>query len=1142
MEPEFEGEELVEPLDVPMDVMIETMSDGIIGATFTVGQSEPLGILTTVDIDIPVNPGHELNLIGLDLSTVRLHNGEHENFIQFAMGAIQEVLPEFDPGERFGVIVQVTLVRTSPGSDKTLNRITISMRTVMSSLDDLDLTWAAVQEWIEDYYDHEGQSEYWAFISESNSTSHAVSNFKIGFFNVQEAAPSEAEEEMDLQVEENIIGGCWGDFRRSLFPVNLKRGHKLVDPPSTDNNCFFACLYHLYPEWIESCIPSIKQHHHPRDKMKVFRLECGIEHKQALLLKDIRRVMRMVGGHLKLYAMGRIRLEDDLLWDMEIKDPIIVVENVRKISPVDMKILNCEQHFCICLKESITHFKRCRSCKTWFNTNNTKGNEHPLRCKTCYVCNAQLSKKGKEHICKEKKDRRDYLKKSTKLNMGEYICDRNIFFADLETFPDEEGHMMVYSSALLAIEQLEDIKKCGRYDCANNILCDKYYGAGGFDLFMLDIIQLSGTVVFYNGSRFDLFFVFKWLVENGIKIETYLKDVNSNKIISMTVGKVKFWDMCLFTLGSLHSTCESFGVPKQYMKKDFEHEKIKTWEDVAWHKEEVIIYNCYDVISMGIAFENFAKTIWELYKFNVTEAVTLSQMAYEIWKNSYCTEEELKQIKLPNREEYDFMRRSLYGGRCCPQVKYFVSDEYDLPFPEVKDYLVYLDVVSLYPYTSTVGEYPLGNFSWRTSDQDRLKLQRILNTFPIGNIKAEDKSYVLRSIAEVDVYCPNNLITPFLFSRGEKQELEQNLLTKFNQVYDGASLLEAVRLGYRIITVHRFILFSRLGNPLRTFMNHAFLQKDKAPKKSSQYTCHKYCMNNLTGKFNQALIEGDWRIFYDDKELSDISDVGDLLKFEWIVNEHGKTIAYAAEIKNLQARPTKALQIGINILAQSRVLMSIYTDFIGGYTQGNKASYYGDTDSMIISHMAHEMAKLRDIHGLFFGSAFGHLMDEFEGSKIVKGIFLSPKTYILEILHANDKRIWRIRAKGIPQDIKDVDVDDYFQNRNTDIDESDHIDRDNLKTITYSLVRGEEVLATRLTLNMNFFEMMMFDTCKVVCTYGSLKRRLHGAATAGLASRMTILLELERTINKEVWWESGKRSVGLHPCDISYPKGHLFYP
>ena len=1066
------------------------------------------GTITILDIDIE-SPNQPVKLIQFAHTT---------SFAQSCFNEMKKYIIGHHPNDKFSVNVQFFLRRLDIESPNNLVNVQFNLKAISATeylMDKVQMAFIESLHFKIAYSGGEGNDDYDRIIAEDD-VSHEVTKVRFAVFKLPER------------------GGCWGNFIKSSMPLRIVKQY-LTDPISTDNNCFFACLYLVFKKRLLEHFPDICRYNSQRDLHRGLRECFRVKHKMALTIQEMRECCDNVNIALIVYSVENT--VSGTVWYSRYIHKHIPHGNLNDPT---LHLMVYNGH-CSAVKDNrIVKMVSCRKCSQWLGSKNVK------HLKTCDVCNMCGRKnRGNSHQCYIAKDPTfKNVLKDKKINNTSLTCLNNVWMADLETFPDKEGIMHVYSAAIVAVEDIS-------LDADPIAKSRVFYGPDSLSDFCQYVITLKGVVVFYNGSRFDLFFVFKWFVEHHVPLKNYMKDTKCNKILSLDVDQVKFWDLCLFTSGSLESTCKAFKTPPQYMKKSFDHSLIKCWEDVYDHETVVTEYNKYDVVCLGFAYKNFAKTMFDLYKYNVTDAFTLSHMAYGIWRNHYVIPKVLDQIQVPDATLYRYMRNALYGGRCSPQIPYFKSVHYEnivvkrkwdwslRYYDTILDYLVYLDVVSLYPYSSVIGEFPMGKMKF--VDGGGL-LYPLLQHFPVTALSERDCYYIKRVIACVDVKCPTNLLTGFLMSRGPKGELIQDLTPKMEQYYDGVTLLEAMRLGYRVTKVHSYVVFEMLGNPLREYMNYAFNQKNVSEKGSCEYTCHKNLMNGLTGKFSQEMVESNWKIMYDDLELTKLSNTSVLNAIEWIVNDEGEDIAMATEIKEDDPSPSKPLQLGVSILAHSRVVMSVYTDFVGGYLSPEKASYYGDTDSMIIHYNTYKEAKEKDAATQFLSDEFGKLSNEYKEGKIIKGVFLSPKTYCLEVIKKDGSLVWVIRAKGVPQDIKDVDVDEFYKKEYEVPPDS----KSDLKTLSYSLFDStEKLLSTQRYLNMPFFEAMLFKNCFVVVTYGSMKRRLHGKDTGGQASRIQINLGLERSINKEIWWNSGKRSKPstlVQKRVVTYPKGHVYYP
>ncbi len=92
----------------------------------------------------------------------------------------------------------------------------------------------------------------------------------------------------------------------------------------------------------------------------------------------------------------------------------------------------------------------------------------------------------------------------------------------------------------------------------------------------------------------------------------------------------KVFDLYLFVMSSLDKACNDFKIKNK--KSSFDHIKIKNWDDVEKYKSEVLPYLELDVKGLKELFEVFNDMIFDLKQINISDYITLSHMAYEIWK------------------------------------------------------------------------------------------------------------------------------------------------------------------------------------------------------------------------------------------------------------------------------------------------------------------------------------------------------------------------------------------------------------------------------------------------------------------------------------------------------------------------------
>jgi hypothetical protein len=215
--------------------------------------------------------------------------------------------------------------------------------------------------------------------------------------------------------------------------------------------------------------------------------------------------------------------------------------------------------------------KCCGVCSIWMQ--GTKLKEHIATCMKCHCGRRHKQGDVHESICKKpewnqkKVEDKTALKpvaksKAHKANLA--ACH----FADFETFPSD-GQYVVYSVALKTPKKtyVRTGPECLRY-------------------FTMQLLDLRGTLWFFNGGRFDAYFLFVECVKAGIKIvkDSLLK--NGSTILKFAIhtegkGELEIKDLYRFMPGSLESNCKGFGLDPKLWKSDFDHGSVKCWEDVT---------------------------------------------------------------------------------------------------------------------------------------------------------------------------------------------------------------------------------------------------------------------------------------------------------------------------------------------------------------------------------------------------------------------------------------------------------------------------------------------------------------------------------------------------------------------------------
>ena len=190
------------------------------------------------------------------------------------------------------------------------------------------------------------------------------------------------------------------------------------------------------------------------------------------------------------------------------------------------------------------------------------------------------------------------------------------------------------------------------------------------------------TMTAYNGSKFDSYFIINELLSRGV---TIFDDINQ----SGSMLKYSFWnnhgirvnafDLCKFLLCPLARACKSFECKN--MKSEFNHSKIKTWEDVKTYKEECIKYLQCDIYGLEELMDKVTDVMYEKFQVNMVDFVSMSNLAYSLWQGM------LKfNLPLPESMEHDnYFRSTNFGGRCMPFVEFFESQHFGDVFKIIND-------------------------------------------------------------------------------------------------------------------------------------------------------------------------------------------------------------------------------------------------------------------------------------------------------------------------------------------------------------------------------------------------------------------------------------------------------------------------
>lgn len=614
----------------------------------------------------------------------------------------------------------------------------------------------------------------------------------------------------------------------------------------------------------------------------------------------------------------------------------------------------------------------------------------------CPICGDQ-NIKTKTHKCNLKQTSFYQKQKCKKHNM---VSVRNIekpkinyddvIHFDLETFQPTTHH---------------EPYACGWYNKEYKVK----YGKDCIDTFIADISKMEKKIISaYNGSGFDFFMLIRKITDMGITVEDII--LTNGKVMTFKFGNEnRIFDLYLFINSSLDKACKDFKIKNA--KSSFDHTKIKTWDDVDKHEKEVLPYLKLDVLGLKELFETFSDMIYEMKHINITNYVTLSHMAYEIWASMLTNV-----VEIPNNlEKYDFIKQGTYGGRCYPMQKRFKSKHYDdvvnknmtyKQLLETGDFIFNADATSLYPASMKGTEhlqisYPTGNSRWSNNPNEEWKNGKI-------------GFYKITFCPPKDIRTP---ILPRKINLGIRWSLEDGV-----GVYTSVDIQNSIDAGYKVEFIEKCLVWDSSSDVFGQYIEEFYKLKEDAEREGNNVkrSIAKLMMNALYGKTLQKAIFNKTAIVNNIFEFNNFLIDKNTENFNWIVLSDNKMLLSGEvkdEIKGSQI--TKPCQLGAFVTANSRKLMLFYIKAIDP-TLKSMPFTYTDTDSLHIHGYAY--IKLKELGYIKpkASSALGYLCSDIDDEGIIiKEKNLAPKTYNYEYINDRDEVYIKdtavMKCKGIPK-------------------------------------------------------------------------------------------------------------------------------
>lgn len=642
--------------------------------------------------------------------------------------------------------------------------------------------------------------------------------------------PNQDDSDSDTELEDpEGVQGC-APSNKDRLERSLFRMSGIWNPPDSDNDCFLLCL-------AQSTNTEPTPGHLSRMRFISGKLEG--QHQDYA---SIQKICDHMGNDIFYFYTIKKTIQDYGMKDPRGSDTMAMQSHHIQLShfiyskeTANLNQQRQEHHFLthkqhthlLTNSKQILNKRKCDTCNNWIN--NATFGAHSLSCHYCKVCRFAYStrptpkKPNPTHDCRgarlmphEKKARNirlsnpdhqdDWVPMYVGPNPKKMTNPDKIWLCDIEAFPSI-GHRENFIPYAIGIQKLSSEKKV-----------KLFYGETCMADFLEFCKTIEGTVKFYNGARFDNYLVLKGMLDLGHHVDPSSIMKQGSALISFNIHKkLKVTDLCQYIKGKLVSACKSWGVPQDLSKKDFDHSKVYDWASVEQHRTEVEDYLTYDCISLRTLYHIYSKEMWECFKIDINNAVSLSHFGLKAWVST-ISPSLLEQIYVPHagREEDDD-RAAYYGGRVMAQRKHYKSAQFDenadhYSYNDIKDWCVIADVNSLYPTVQEMFEYAHGPWRYWPTDEIVAAGQDLLD-----RINLPDRTWLTRVCLQVSITPPKDLITPFLFER-TKDGLKQNLNEKRAQWYWGCEIAEAVLLGYKVTDVQEVKEFEKVSDLFSKFI------------------------------------------------------------------------------------------------------------------------------------------------------------------------------------------------------------------------------------------------------------------------------------------------------------------------------------
>tara|TARA_R110002073_G_scaffold169881_1_gene326780 strand:- start:363 stop:4037 length:3675 start_codon:yes stop_codon:yes gene_type:complete len=466
-------------------------------------------------------------------------------------------------------------------------------------------------------------------------------------------------------------GGC---LTNASVKKTIVNNVFLKDYRSYNNNCLISIFKKVNEE--------VEEYKHSR--ADTIRTQLLIPTEMRLPFFCSKKIAKYFKTNITIYSWEYDKLKEVFKTEYDYEKRIDVLFNSNHYSHIINKDYNTNTIKCkYCKKKllSCNYAKHVCNVDNITFVNRIKKDRLGKQRLKIYHPNLKVVKKG---VAQRKGCAKFNNKQKNKKGQFDLIPKHNLVF-DLETFfcPTLQ-RSIAYACGCYYIEEERYFDFYGK-ECMNDFMNW---------IFTKNDEGIVFNLITYNGSGFDNFFVYKWLIaKTEEKYEPTIL-MNGGRLLSMRFNKNESFDVYLFlNPNSLDACVKGFKIT-EVAKGVFPHNFPKRWEDMYYigaklpladypkkmrkllengtykqkeifdFKGECLEYLRSDVLATYEVFNHLKKEMTNIIGGDCRAFITLSQMSYDYNATLLGAKDFLE---LPfEKKKYDFINNSIYGGRTTP--------------------------------------------------------------------------------------------------------------------------------------------------------------------------------------------------------------------------------------------------------------------------------------------------------------------------------------------------------------------------------------------------------------------------------------------------------------------------------------------